>query len=132
MNPFEHLTRAMSTTVLATFGEPVVFFMEDGTQIKGQGVFSAVYQEASVRPGGQASTGIGVSTVQPVLEVVATHLPAQPTEGDEVGVRGLRYLIVDAQPDGHGFLRLFLHKNGVMAEEEDDEESNPPPEDEDP
>lgn len=132
MNPFEHLTRAISTTVLATFGEPVVFFLEDGTQVKGQGVFSAAYQEASVRPGGQANTGIGVSTVQPVLEVVAAHLPSQPTEGDEVGVRGLRYLIVDAQPDGHGFLRLFLHKNGVMAEEEDDEESNPPPEDEDP
>ena len=38
-------------------------------------------------------------------------LPATPTEGDAVTVQGALYLIVDVRPDGHGFLKLMLHKN---------------------
>ena len=37
---------------------------------------------------------------------------ATPTEGDAVTVQGQLYLIVEVRPDGHGFLKLLLHKGG--------------------
>jgi len=48
----------------------------------------------------------------PVLEVRQVDLPATPTEGDAVTVQGVLYLIVEVRPDGHGFLKLMLHKGG--------------------
>ena len=105
--PFSDLTRAMGTQVLATFGEPVVFHIEgQGEAIPGRGVFAAAHESLDV------SSGVAVSTVQPVLEVVSADLPAVPTEGDAVTVQGRRYLIVDVRPDGHGFLKLLLQKGG--------------------
>ena len=111
MTVFGDLTRAMSAIVLTTFGEPVVFHIEGQTvPIDGTGVFTAAHMEAD------ASTGVAVSTVQPLLEVVAANLPGPPTEGDAVTVRGVLYLIVDVRPDGHGFLTLMLHKGGTGHE----------------
>ena len=52
----------------------------------------------------------------PVLEVRQTDLPAIPTEGDAVTVQGVLYLIVEVRPDGHGFLKLMLHKGGAGHE----------------
>ncbi|MCA3195220.1 hypothetical protein [Cupriavidus sp.] len=107
MSVFSDLTRAMSSVVLNAFGEPVVFHLEGQAEpLPGRGVFSAAHQEVD------ASTGVPVSMVQPVLEVRLADLPATPTEGDAVTVRGQRYLIVDVRPDGHGFLKLMLHKGG--------------------
>jgi len=107
MTVFGDLTRAMSSIVLTTFGEPVVFHLEGQAEaLPGQGVFSAAQQEVD------ASTGVPVSTVQPVLEVRLADLPATPTEGDAVTVQGVLYLIVEVRPDGHGFLKLMLHKGG--------------------
>ena len=107
MTVFGDLTRAMSAIVLTTFGEPVVFHLEGQAEaLPGQGVFSAVHQEVD------ASTGVPVSMAQPVLEVRQTDLPATPTEGDAVTVQGVLYLIVEVRPDGHGFLKLMLHKGG--------------------
>ena len=74
--------------------------------IDGTGVFTAAHQDVD------ASTGVPVSMVQPVLEVRQTDLPATPTEGDAVTVQGVLYLIVEVRPDGHGFLKLMLHKGG--------------------
>ena len=107
MTAFGDLTRAVSSIVLDTFGEPVVFHLEGQAQaLPGRGVFSAAHQEVD------ASTGVPVSTVQPVLEVRLADLPATPTEGDAVTVQGVLYLIVEVRPDGHGFLKLMLHKGG--------------------
>ena len=53
-----------------------------------------------------------VRSVQPVLEVRQSDLPATPTEGDAVTVQDVLYLIVEVRPDGHGFLKLMLHKGG--------------------
>ena len=107
MTVFGDLTRAMSAIVLTTFGEPVVFHIEGQPQaLAGRGVFSAAHQEVD------ATTGVPVSTVQPVLEVWQADLPANPTEGDAVTVQGVLYLIVEVRPDGHGFLKLMLHKGG--------------------
>jgi hypothetical protein len=64
MTVFGDLTQAMSSIVLTTFGEPVVFHLEGQAEaLPGRGVFSAAHQEVD------ASTGVPVSTVQPVLEV---------------------------------------------------------------
>ena len=107
MTVFGDLTRAMSAIVLTTFGEPVVFHLEgQAAPIDGTGVFTAIHQDVD------ASTGVPVSMVQPVLEVRQADLPATPTEGDAVTVQGVLYLIVDVRPDGHGFLKLMLHKGG--------------------
>lgn len=107
MTVFADLTRQMSATVLATFGEPVVFHIEGlAAPIDGTGVFTAAHQDVD------ASTGVPVSMVQPVLEVRQSDLPATPTDGDAVTVQGVLYLIVEVRPDGHGFLKLILHKGG--------------------
>lgn len=107
MTVFGDLTQAMSAIVLTTFGEPVVFHLEGQAEaLPGRGVFSAAYQEVD------ASTGVPVSMAQPVLEVRQADLPATPTEGDAVTVQGVLYLIVEVRPDGHGFLKLMLHKGG--------------------
>jgi len=107
MTVFADLSKALSATVLATFGEPVVFHLEgQAAPLDGTGVFTAAHQEVD------ASTGVAVSMVQPVLEVRQADLPASPTEGDAVSVQGVLYLIVDVRPDGHGFLKLMLHKGG--------------------
>jgi hypothetical protein len=104
---FGDLTKAMSAIVLTTFGEPVVFHIEGQPKaLAGRGVFTAMHQEVD------ASTGVAVSMVQPVLEVRQSDLPAMPTEGDAVTVQGVLYLIVDVRADGHGFLKLMLHKGG--------------------
>ena len=102
MTVFGEMTKALSAIVLTTFGEPVVFHLE------GQG--EAV----------DASTGVAVSTVQPVLEVRQADLPATPSEGDAVSVQGVLYLIVDVRADGHGFLKLMLHKGGTGHETSSD------------
>ena len=121
MTVFADLTRALSATVLATFGEPVVFHLEgQAAPIDGRGVFTAVHQEVD------ASTGVAVSTVQPVLEVRQVDLPAMPTEGDAVTVQGVLYLIVDVRADGHGFLKLMLHR-GTQGGHRDETSSDPDP-----
>lgn len=105
MTVFGDLTRAMSAIVLSTFGEPVGFHLEGQAEpLPGIGVFTAAHQEVDAR------TGVAVSMVQPVLEVRQSDLPALPTEGDAVTVQGELYLIVEVRPDGHGFLKLMLHK----------------------
>ncbi len=107
MTVFGDLTKAMSAIVLTTFGEPVVFHLEgQSASLASRGVFTAAHQEVD------ASTGVAVSSVQPVLEVRQADLPATPTEGDAVTVQGVLYLIVEVRPDGHGFLKLMLHKGG--------------------
>ena len=125
MTVFGDLTRAMASFVLTTFGEPVVFHLEgQAVPLDGRGVFTAVHQEVD------ASTGVAVSMVQPVLEVRQSDLPAMPTEGDAVTVQGVLYLIVDVRADSHGFLKLMLHKGGHRGQgggDEDETSTHPDP-----
>ena len=57
-----------------------------------------------------ASTGVPVSTVQPVLELQEQDVPGGLEEGDAVMIRGISYVVADVRPDGHSILKLFLHK----------------------
>ena len=98
---FADLTPCLHTAVFGTFGEPVVV-----NGVKATGIFMAVYESVDV------STGVPISSARPALEVTERDLPDGVEEGDAVTVRGVSYVVADVQPDGHGMLKLFLHKAG--------------------
>lgn len=85
--------------VFDTFGEPASV---NDTVLTG--IFTAAHEGVDV------STGVPVSTVQPVLEVRKQDLANGVEQGDPVTVRGLGYVVVDVRPDGHGTMKLFLHR----------------------
>ncbi|MEA1052357.1 hypothetical protein U5801_21480 [Lamprobacter modestohalophilus] len=102
---FAEVFAAAAPHLLSTFGEPVELQLEGQAEpIPARGIFTARHQEVD------PESGMPISAVQPMAEVWAPDLPAQPTEGDQISLRGTTYLIVDCQPDGHGFLRLLLHR----------------------
>lgn len=106
---FADLTQTMSTVVFGVLGEPVTLLRENADPCIVTGLFKADHEIVDV------STGVAVSTMQPVLEVQAVDVPGGVDgieEGDHVEVQSMRYLIVDVQPDGHGTLKLFLHRAG--------------------
>lgn len=104
MSGFDNLMPAMAAIVMTTFGEKVMLHLEGREPIVVTGLFNAAYQAVDV------STGVPISTVQPLLEVVANDLPARPEEGDTVIVQDVTYLIVDVRPDGNGYLKLALQR----------------------
>ena len=91
------------TTLMTIMAEAVTLHVE-GVDIPARGVFVAEFESLDV------DAGVPVSTVQPMLEVAAFDVPVVPTQGDEVTVRGQKYMIVDARPDGHDFIKLLLHR----------------------
>ena len=90
-------------TLMTIMAEAVTLHVE-GVDIPARGVFVAEFESLAV------DAGVPVSTVQPMLEVAAFDVPVVPTQGDEVTVRGQKYMIVDARPDGHDFIKLLLHR----------------------
>ncbi len=90
-------------TLMTIMAEAVTLHVE-GVDIPARGVFVAEFESLDV------DAGVPVSTVQPMLEVAAFDVPVVPTQGDEVTVRGQKYMIVDARPDGHDFIKLLLHR----------------------
>lgn len=100
---FAKLTRHMAVVVFGILGEPVTLLPEDADPFVVTGLFKADHEEIDV------STGIPISSVQPVLEVRALDA-GDIEEGDRAEVQGVLYQIVDVRPDGHGTLKVFLHK----------------------
>ena len=96
---FADLTTGLHSAVFCIFVEPVVV-----NGVSATGVFMAAHESVDV------STGMPVSTVQPVLEVKERDFPVGIEEGDAVNVRCVSYVVADVQPDGHGVLKLFLHR----------------------
>ncbi len=90
-------------TLMTIMAEAVTLHVE-GVDIPARGVFVAEFESLDV------DAGVPVSTIQPMLEVAAFDVPVVPTQGDEVTVRGQKYMIVDARPDGHDFIKLLLHR----------------------
>ena len=91
------------TALMTVMAEAVTLHVE-GVDIPARGVFVAEFESLDV------DAGVPVSTVQPMLEVAAFDVPVVPTQGDEVTVRGQKYMIVDARHDGHDFIKLLLHR----------------------
>ena len=100
---FAMLSRPAMSALMKVMAEPVTLHVE-GVDISARGVFVAEFESLDV------DAGVPVSTVQPMLEVASFDVPVVPTQGDEVTVRGQRYMIVNARPVGHDFIKLMLHR----------------------
>lgn len=95
----------MLRTVLATFGEPVIY-VRDGaeTQIH-KAVFDQNYQ--AVDP----NTGATIISDNPMIGVRIADLPdGEWREGDEVIVRGVTYRCIEPVKDSEGHMRIVLHR----------------------
>jgi len=55
-------------------------------------------------------TSIPVISENPVARIQESDLPSPIEKGDEATVRTVIYLIIKAEPDGVGTIKLFLHK----------------------
>jgi hypothetical protein len=97
---FADLANGMHGAVFGSIGEPVYM---NGIAVTG--IFKAEHESVDV------STGVPVSSVQPVLEIREKDAPGVE-EGDSVVARGIPYVVTDVRPDGHDVLKLFLHKAG--------------------
>lgn len=107
MSVFEQHIAAMVVPLKATFAQQVVMEIEDQPPFICRGMFTAAAQTLTL-----STSGVPVSSTQPVLEVFLSDLTQEPDEGDKVVIAGQRYTIIDANPDGLGFLKLMLHKEG--------------------
>lgn len=88
---------------LAAFGEPARLAI-DGQAVEITAIFVAAHEMVEI------VADAPVSTTRPVLSVLRADLPVDPVEGDEAEVRGRRYRIVDARPDGLGMVKLILQE----------------------
>jgi hypothetical protein len=104
---FEQYISAMVAPLKATFAQQVVIEIEDQAPFICRGIFTAANQTLTL-----SQSGVPVSSTQPVLEVFLSDLVQEPDEGDKVVITGQRYTIIDVDPDGLGFLKLMLHKEG--------------------
>lgn len=107
MSVFDHHIAAMVVPLKATFAQDVLIEMEDQAPFVCRGIFTAAAQTLIL-----SNSGVPVSSVQPVLELFLSDLPQEPDEGDKAVIAGQRYTIIDSNPDGLGFLKLILHKEG--------------------
>lgn len=107
MSVFEQYISAMVAPLKATFAQQVVIEIEDQAPFICRGIFTAANQTLTL-----SQSGVPVSSTQPVLEVFLSDLVQEPDEGDKVVIAGQRYTIIDVDPDGLGFLKLMLHKEG--------------------
>ncbi|HQT03401.1 MAG TPA: hypothetical protein PLU46_00275 [Thiotrichales bacterium] len=107
MSVFTQHIAAMVVPLKATFAQQVVMEIEDQAPFVCHGIFTAAAQTITL-----ANSGLPISSSQPMLELVLDDLAQEPDEGDSVVIDGSRYTIIDCNPDGLGFLKLMLHKEG--------------------
>jgi len=105
------LAPMMASTV---FGEDVqpTYRPAAGGAFDVDGVFDRAYKGLVVDAGGEPA----ISTVAPVLGVRLAQFPAPPAQDDTVLIRkaidgqDAVFMVVDVQPDGHGWARLILSR----------------------
>lgn len=90
--------------VLAAFGEDIVYSPAVGGSLTIRGVFDDAYQASITLEDGSA----GWTSTNPTLGIRQSDLPAPPKRNDRLVIRGLRYMVIDAHPDSHGWYRLTL------------------------
>ena len=56
-----------------------------------------------------ANGTVPVNTIQPIFSLAGDQLPRDPYQGDFLTIDGAPYTVADAQPDGAGNWRLYLH-----------------------
>lgn len=68
------------------------------------GIFDAAHLSVDV------SSGVAVSSTNPIFTCRTTDLTSGGTEGDRLTIDGIDYLVRDVQPDGTGMTVLELEK----------------------
>lgn len=101
-----HVNRVLSHST-RVFGEEATFYPKTGKVFKRRAIFDNEYH--TVDP----DTERLVSTNQPALGINLNDFPVVPGKGDEVLVRGVRFLIVEKQEDGQGGATLLLHRKSL-------------------
>jgi len=89
------MANRMLGVAVRTFNEVgVVYTPAGGSPLS----LMAVFDDAHLRvdPG----TGAPISSTNPIMGIRNSDLPAAPRKGDTVLVRGVRYRVIEAQPDG--------------------------------
>jgi hypothetical protein len=100
MEAFSHLPQAF----IDALGEEALYHPANtAASLPMRGIFRRPYQPVALNP----MTGEIASTA-PTLDLPSAVLPAMHTAGDEVTVRGERFVIIAVQPDGMGMTRLIL------------------------
>lgn len=56
-----------------------------------------------------ANGTVPVNMIQPIFTLAGDQLPRDPYQGDFLTINGAPYTVADAQPDGAGNWRLYLH-----------------------
>jgi hypothetical protein len=102
---FAELLAAVDVTALDILGGGVTYTPTGGPAADVEGIFDAAYVRVEA---GEA----GMSSVGPALFCRSEDLPSDPDTDltATVTVGGVVYRVREAQPDGLGGLRLYLHR----------------------
>lgn len=103
------LTRGVMEACKRAFGEEATYTPvdPDDDPFTVTGIFDEAYQTVELGAGAE------VSSVHPMLGVKIDDMAVTPARGDEVEVRGVDYVVIDCQTDGHAGYRLILQKKEI-------------------
>ena len=110
MSNWLELCEGVDDSILEHMGEPVeaLYTPKSGTPKNVVVNFRNVYDQADVGHGGIAASRPMVGTRLAQLE------PIEPDEGDLIFVRGATWSVTEVQPNGQGWVLLFLHKRATV------------------
>jgi hypothetical protein len=90
------------------FAEAVTYEDLDGVSYALKGIFDHEFQAVDVESGAE------ITSTQPVLWTQTSKLRKEPRTNDIVIIRGIRFKVVDNQPDGTGVSMLFLNRENML------------------
>lgn len=100
------LTNSVNGLTTDVFGEAATYKPKLGAEIVINGVFAQKVVEL------RAGQSVGVASKRPTFWIRLSDLPALPTKGDQVTIRGTGYVMVESQEDGDGGSLLVLQVKG--------------------
>ncbi|MCP1376042.1 head-tail joining protein [Dyella lutea] len=101
--------KAVLAPTEGVFGEAATYLPAAGGTLPIVGVFDEAYREVDL-----VDTGVGATSVTPVIGVRLAQFVATPVQGDQVRVPsvGKLYVVREVRPDGHGWAKLMLGYTG--------------------
>ncbi len=88
----------------ADFGVTARWETQEGEMVDVDGIFEASREVAL-----SGNTG-GVSAILPVFSVALSAVPPSASQGDDLELDSVNYLVADIQPDGSGMARIILER----------------------
>lgn len=85
---------------IGEFADTATYYPRVGNLYQLSGIFDE--PEEAIDP------GVGVVMTQPVFSVIVSDLQTEPSNYDEIEIRGKRYRVKDYEPDGIGCADIFL------------------------